>query len=105
VSPQQLCDLIDLVDLTNDHYAQAFDIKFQMLLNQDQKLMTPDEKIWITQMLFDTAFKKGDIEFAQKILGEMCGLPFGSSTLNATDLVGLVFQLSAKVKELQPQEK
>jgi len=96
--------LIDSVDPKNGCHAQALDIKFNMLLGQDQTSMTPDEKIWTKQMLFDTAFKKGDVEFSQSILGELCGLPLGSSTFDASDLLGLVFQLSSKVKELQPRD-
>ena len=68
VTPQQLCDLIDSVDPKNEYHVQALDIKFKMLLGQDQTSMTPDEKIWTKQMLFDTAFKKGDVELLFRII-------------------------------------
>jgi hypothetical protein len=103
-SPQELCDLIDLVDPKKKFYIQALEIKFQILLNQDQEHMTTEDKILTKQMLFDNAFKKGDIEFAQCILGELCGFQIGASAFNSTNLSGFIFELSSKIKELQQKE-
>jgi hypothetical protein len=60
VTSQELCDLIDLVVPESEYYSCSHDIKFKMLLWQDEQHMTSKEKHQTKQELFKTSLKKGD---------------------------------------------
>ena len=107
ITSDELFRLTEMVKPDDSFYVESLRVAEQLVENQDQTSMTPEDKETRLEMLLNIRLKlmqRGacDVELVAQMTNEFCGFPFGSNKISGNgvnDINDLFMQMARVLRE------